>query len=85
MRRYDNGNDQAGGALVQVVCNRCGKELKLEKGYLKEGCFTVDYAFGYFSEKDGIRHRFDLCESCYDEILRQFRIPVQISQERELL
>ncbi|HIW80151.1 MAG TPA: hypothetical protein H9742_01260 [Candidatus Acetatifactor stercoripullorum] len=82
MRRYEK---EQGDQLVQVICNRCGKELRLENGYLKEGCLNVDYVFGYFSEKDGLRHRFDLCEECYDEMIRHFRIPVQISQERELL
>ena len=43
-----------------------------------EGVFSVDYTWGYFSDKDGERHSFDLCESCYDELLRTFRIPAEI-------
>ena len=35
---------------------------------------------GYFSEKDGERHSFDLCESCYDDLLRTFRIPAEIEE-----
>ena len=82
MRRFEK---EQGEQLVQVICNGCGKELKLGNGYLKEGCFSADYVFGYFSEKDGLRHRFDLCEACYDKMLGHFRIPVQVSQEKELL
>ena len=29
--------------LNQVFCNQCGKELLVEDGILKEGCFSVDY------------------------------------------
>lgn len=82
MRRYDT---EMGEQLVQVICNQCGREMKLEKGYLKEGCFTADYPFGYFSHKDGTRHHFDLCEECYDKMVRQFSVPVEVSQEKELL
>lgn len=69
----------------KVICNRCGKELKSEHGYLKEGCFHVDYAFGYFSNKDGVRQRFDLCEDCYDVLVADFLIPVEEVNDRELL
>lgn len=82
MRRYES---ESGGQLLQVVCNQCKKELKLEKGYLKEGCFQVDFSFGYFSRKDGMRHRFDLCEDCYDKMLAGLQIPVEIVAENELL
>lgn len=82
MRRYE---EVQGGRLVQVICNRCQKELKVENGYLKEGCFHGNATFGYFSEKDGIRHRFDLCEKCYDKMVKQFAIPVSEMPENELL
>lgn len=82
MRRYER---EQGAELVQVICNQCGREMKLENGYLKEGCFTADYAFGYFSHKDGVRHHFDLCEECYDKMVKQFAVPVETTQEKELL
>lgn len=90
MREYQTEQDkiqEAGGKgnLKRVRCNRCGKELKVEQGYLKEGCFHADTVFGYFSRKDGIRHRFDLCENCYDEWTAQFAVPVEINEETELL
>lgn len=87
MREYENGQDKMGqdNVPVRVVCNRCGKELRLEKGILKEGCFSADILFGYFSRRDGARHRFDLCEDCYDEIISQFRVPVETAESTELL
>ena len=68
----------------KVICNRCKKEMKMKGKYLTEGCFSVDYVFGYFSRKDGTRHRFDLCEDCYDEFVGNFAIPVEVCEETEL-
>lgn len=39
---------------------------------------SVEKRWGYFSEKDNEVHRFDLCESCYDEIVGTFQIPIEI-------
>lgn len=82
MRRYDSDSNKQ---LVQVVCNQCQKALKLENGYLKEGCFTADFCFGYFSDRDGMRHKFDLCEECYNQMIAKFQIPVEEVSENELL
>lgn len=82
MRKYESVEENK---LDKVICNKCGRELKVENGYLKEGCFTADFVFGYFSLKDGTRHRFDLCEKCYNEWTREFAVPVEEAAERELL
>ena len=71
--------------LKAVICNKCGKELRVEDGILKEGCFQGDVLFGYFSNKDGSRHSFDLCEECYDEMTDGFDIPVNEEEITELL
>ncbi len=81
MRTYGNRNKSR---LAEVVCNRCGRRLKVEKGVLKEGCFSADTVFGYFSGRDGTRHRFDLCESCYNALLAEFSVPVEETEEKEL-
>lgn len=31
--------------LTAVICNACGKKLKVEKGILKEGCFHGEDRF----------------------------------------
>ena len=82
MRKYNSENEPV---LQEVVCNQCGRALKVEKGILKEGCFHGDFAFGYFSERDGMRHRFELCEACYNKMIAGFQIPVEETQEQELL
>ena len=41
--------------------------------------------WGYFSGKDGESHRFELCEKCYDMIVADFMIPVEITERTELL
>lgn len=82
MRRYEKKTEEE---LVQAVCNKCGRTLRVENGVLKEGCFSAEVAFGYFSRKDGTIHRFDLCEDCYDEMTAQFAVPVENSPNTELL
>ena len=42
-------------------------------------------SWGYFSEKDGIKHRWSLCENCYDKLIRGFAIPVEELDMTDLL
>mgnify|MGYP005974693533 FL=1 len=71
--------------LQSVICNRCGKPLKVENGVLKEGCLQVCQTFGYFSAMDGTQVKFDLCETCYQELKKSFLIAPQEEEARELL
>lgn len=82
--RADNMRSYEEKELKEVCCNRCGRKLKVEGGVLKEGCFKGNSLFGYFSRRDGIRHSFDLCEDCYDDLLQTFSIPVEEIEETEL-
>ena len=79
MRRYEDEK------LVEVTCNKCGKKLIVENEIIKEGNFTVEYKWNYFSNKDGREHFFDLCEECYDKITGEFLIPVDDRKYKELL
>ncbi len=81
MRKYKEEKERR---LEEVVCNKCGRLLKVENGILKEGCFTADAFFGYFSKKDGVKHQFDLCEDCYDALIGEFSLPVCETEEEEL-
>ena len=80
MRKYGKN-----GRLETVVCNMCGKKIVVKEGIVREGAAMIDYAWDYFSEKDGEVHHFDLCEACYDELVSQFRIPVDTEEHTELL
>ena len=46
---------------------------------------TVNHSWDYFSEKDGEVHRFDLCEACYEELISQFKVAVDVEEQTELL
>ena len=82
MRQYLNGNRKY---YKKIVCNQCGRELKLKNGIVQEGVFMGEARWGYFSEKDGERHSFDLCESCYGALAKGFVIPVTVEDETEFL
>ena len=84
MRIYKN-RDVQDLELEQVVCNQCGKQLAVEGGIVKEGCFSADYTFDYFSEKDGYIYSLDLCEKCFDAWIKGFKEPVRITETREFL
>ena len=71
--------------LIELYCNKCGKQIKIENEISQEGNFSVDYRWDYFSCKDGRRHQFDLCETCYDEIVKTFKYPIESEDNNELL
>ena len=80
MKKY--GED---GRLEAIYCNMCGKKMIVKEGILREGAARFDYAWHYFSEKDGEVHHFDLCEECYDSVLAEFAIPADVEEQLELL
>ncbi len=73
------------GQLESVVCNKCGKKLVVEQGILREGAIMFDHCWDFFSEKDGEVHHFDLCEDCYNDWINQFRIAVDVEEQKEFL
>lgn len=82
MRKYESGQPEK---LLEVVCNGCGRKMLVENGYLKEGCFSGDNLFGYFSRRDGEVHHFDLCEDCYEKMMAGFVVPVEKKNATELV
>lgn len=71
--------------LVELYCNKCGKQMKVENEIIKEGNFAVDYRWDYFSNKDGRRHRFDLCEDCYNQFIESFTHSIEDEGYSELV
>lgn len=64
-------------ALEHIYCNLCGEEIKkADRDYFFDS-IHVEKRWGYFSEKDGQTHSFDLCEKCYDCFIKSFKIPAQ--------
>lgn len=80
MKKYNSNNE-----LMEMRCNKCGKMLRVENGLLKEGAFSTEACFGYFSSKDGQKHEIDLCEDCYEAWISEFEVPVTVSEQTELL
>ena len=74
-------------APVSVKRNKRNKknylqpEIPVTDGYPREGVFSADYEWGYFSGKDGEKHSFDLCEECYDRLLASFKLPADIENK----
>lgn len=82
MRIYDPKNQTE---LVEIICNQCGKRIPVIKGVAREDTLHVEKNWGYFSQNDGVKHTFDLCEACYEEWTAGFARPVQAEEESELL
>lgn len=78
MRQYQIKGTKEVKEVSKIFCNQCGKEIPVVNGQAQAGVFSVEYSWGYFSEKDGERHAFELCEDCYDAMLKGFRIPAEI-------
>ena len=63
--------------VTGIVCNKCGRVIPVVEGVPQEDVLSMDKRWGYFSEKDNRRDHFDLCESCYDELTRNFKIKME--------
>ena len=67
----------------EKCCNMCGKKIS-ERGLQQEDSLVIDKKWGYFSDKDGERHRIVLCETCYDALIKQFIIPPDVEEITEM-
>ena len=84
MREYID-KEQLESCLTRLICNQCGKEMVVEDGIVKEGCFSVDHEFSYFSNKDGYIYSLDLCEDCFDKWVKGFQKPPKVMETKEFL
>ena len=71
--------------VYEVYCNSCGKKIETTDSTKREDYISIKKEWGYFSNKDGQIHIFHICESCYDTWTGQFRIPVKVEEQTELL
>lgn len=70
---------------LEVTCNCCGNRIKTQKDVVVEGVLPVNADWGYFSQKDGEVHRFDICEQCYNQWIASFKIPIEVVRKNEML
>ncbi len=66
-----------------IICNQCGKIIAQDQD--RADWLHVEKNWGYFSGKDGEIHSFDLCEACYERLIKGFRHPVTVSDQKEYL
>ncbi len=71
--------------MKDLRCNACGQIIKHDGSVFVEDALVVTKEWGYFSKKDGKRHRFCLCESCYDKMIENFNIPVDLEDVTEYM
>ena len=71
--------------MKKIQCNNCAREIKSRNGILLEDIFEGRKEWGYFSEKDLQRDTFFLCEECYDDMIRKFKIPIDREFKNEVL
>lgn len=64
--------------LEKIICNRCGREIAVKEGVPCEDVLHVEKRWGYFSGKDNRRDSFDLCETCYDQMVAGFQVQIEI-------
>lgn len=69
---------------MSQLCNHCGQVIK-DDGPIYEDFLKVEKKWGYFSDKDLEIHTFYLCECCYDQIIKNFKIPVAIKNNNEAI
>ena len=67
--------------VSEIICDCCKKSIDPDKNDFVH----IEKEWGYFSNKDGQIHIFHICESCYDTWTGQFRIPVKVEEQTELL
>lgn len=72
---------------MKVYCNCCGKEIlvKEDTQIALEDYVTIDKNWGYFSNKDGIRQKMNICEACFDAWVSNFALAPEKVEEQELL
>lgn len=67
--------------LKDIKCNLCGKSCKASSG-LGYSCATLDAYWGYGSNKDGEKYLAHLCETCFDNIVKNFKISGLVAIEQ---
>lgn len=67
--------------MEERICNYCGRVLKQAS---MEDALSVVKEWGYASEKDLERHKFIVCEKCYDRLVKSFVRPITIENVTEV-
>lgn len=71
--------------MDNIVCNKCGRTLKVKNGIAHEDFIRVCKSWGYFSKRDGRTQEFILCEACVEKLEREFVIPSKEYETTEMI
>lgn len=73
MKKYER-KKIAQDVVISTTCNKCGKEFLNEDGYANGEIehFKVEFGWGSFIDMDVFM--FDLCDSCFYEFVKTFKI-----------
>lgn len=69
----------------KIICNCCRKVIAERAAIPMADYLHVEKEWGYFSNKDGQKQQFDLCEECYDAWIKSLQIPVASREVTELV
>jgi hypothetical protein len=64
--------------VVDVICDRCGGSC-WDKEHMNLEFAEMKAMWGYCSSKDCERHKIQICEKCYDEMIKTMGIKPQVS------
>jgi hypothetical protein len=67
--------------IKDIKCNSCGKSCKASSG-LGYSCATLNAHWGYSSNKDGEKYLAHLCEVCFDNLVKNFKISSLVATEQ---
>lgn len=80
MKKY-NSVDTQEKIISKVICNKCGKTIANNLEVQKKDYLSIEKSWNYFSEKDAQIHYFDICEECYDHLIKDFVIEPTVKSQ----
>ena len=60
--------------IDDVICNCCGQPIKRPYGRTLDDYIHITKQWGYASDYENETHNIDLCEDCYKNIIKKFKI-----------
>lgn len=70
----------------KIYCNCCGGIICAEEEKDKTSFLVIRKEWGYFSDKkDGLIHNMDICERCYESLVKNFAIPPEEKKMTEFV
>jgi len=64
-----------------IVCNICGTSCKASPGY-GFSYATLKAHWGYCSNRDGQVHEAHICNSCFDVMIKKFKISSLVTENK---